>query len=148
MIASHIRLFKHFKVEHQFTMQEAMQFLNCTEGYFARVVRTDARKHARRDCEGYYLCCCDNSKDRFMFSKNPSVLTQQFKRGRGIHMGQRTTLLELMEVMFVEGCADDAIDVKVWSLRWQANHWEDLKNLDIEKRERRLMKAERLIKAS
>src|SRR6516165_9493838 len=102
MMNDHQKLYKHFGSEAYFSMDEAMIFLqlnpseNGDRAKWAYGPRTMARRHARRDLDGYYLACPHNDKNRMIFTRDPELLMKQFRKDRATHRGSKDTLIELV----------------------------------------------------
>jgi len=140
----HKKLFKHFGKERWFSMDEAMIFLALDPDKdgtkFAYGPRTMARRHARRDLQGYYLACPHNDRYRMIFTRNPELIVKQFRKDRATHRGSKDTLIELVSIAIEVG-ATDGIDFPQWLKLYEVEQHMEQKLLDIEAREAALAAA-------
>jgi len=139
-VEDHIKMFKHFGKEREFSMEEAMRFLNIESGpTFAYGARTAARRHARRDCQGYYLACPYNDRFRMIFTRNPELIAKQLRKDRATHRGSKDTLIELVSIGIEVG-ANDGIDFMKWLTLYRLEREMEQDLLDIELKRQELDK--------
>ena len=121
-------------------MDDAMSVLNIEKGLtFAYGARTAARRHARRDCQGYYLACPYNDRNRMIFTRNPELIAKQLRKDRATHRGSKDTLIELVSIGIEVG-ASDGIDFLKWLTLYQLERDMEQDLLDIETKRQELDK--------